>query len=659
MQENRQTGPGHGNVLCFSVAPYHFCLPAIEVVSIIMPPRLTRLPFSPADVPGIFEYLGEIATCFDLRRKFSLPSRADRESGRLLLGRDEGALLAFLVDKVSDIRRTETLDWHTVPIPTAARRVVDGCYLDGDEIILATSISGLHRCDASTFNSISRITLNTLTERGDAPESSVAPTRAPTPGSGADVADGDVGVSDDITKPFTGAIVAFPGAAETLPARDSGATDVAQSPAPATRHADGPGKATGGHGGRAFTADGPSRQPHIRALPTRHAGPSAIPEHSNKALTPAADGDGRSLPTRTAATPAIRSDGSGDAALSAAALKAGNRAPLQRQYPAGMAAVAVTTPTASSHSSRPESCATAGHAAIPTPLDSGAIAVFGKPDQTVTATPGADDTVIDDMRAQRRHTVNAMPAGVWWLWPIAAGLLLLSIAYPLFIAGDSGAVAPLPATRTFRDSAQTAARQRPSGAAGATTTQPRVVAPVAMKTAQTAQPAGQDRQAVASDLQEVLRIEDSDLLIRIERDRNTSPAIRPAVSAAMDTDARPVPDAAQSTITADPGHKSVVTEDLPQSPASGQKQLQSSPDEPVQVVIASATPADNKTERVIRPGEFIRHRVVRGDTLWDIARHYLGDPFRYPQLARLSRIRNPDLIYPGDLVTISRRENVN
>jgi len=48
----------------------------------------------------------------------------------------------------------------------------------------------------------------------------------------------------------------------------------------------------------------------------------------------------------------------------------------------------------------------------------------------------------------------------------------------------------------------------------------------------------------------------------------------------------------------------------------------------------------------------IRHVVVSGDTLWDIAAQYLGDPFQYPELARLSQIRDPDLIYPGDVIRI-------
>ena len=51
------------------------------------------------------------------------------------------------------------------------------------------------------------------------------------------------------------------------------------------------------------------------------------------------------------------------------------------------------------------------------------------------------------------------------------------------------------------------------------------------------------------------------------------------------------------------------------------------------------------------------HVVVRGDTLWDIAKKYVGDPFRYPELTELSNIRNPDLIHPGDIVRIEIREN--
>ena len=53
------------------------------------------------------------------------------------------------------------------------------------------------------------------------------------------------------------------------------------------------------------------------------------------------------------------------------------------------------------------------------------------------------------------------------------------------------------------------------------------------------------------------------------------------------------------------------------------------------------------------------HIVVRGDTLWDIAAHYLGDPFRYPELAELSHIKDPHWIYPGDVIRIVRKKSIS
>ena len=49
------------------------------------------------------------------------------------------------------------------------------------------------------------------------------------------------------------------------------------------------------------------------------------------------------------------------------------------------------------------------------------------------------------------------------------------------------------------------------------------------------------------------------------------------------------------------------------------------------------------------------HVVEKGDTLWDIAKSYVGNPFEWPNIWRKNpQIEDPHWIYPGDEVSLSQ-----
>lgn len=68
------------------------------------------------------------------------------------------------------------------------------------------------------------------------------------------------------------------------------------------------------------------------------------------------------------------------------------------------------------------------------------------------------------------------------------------------------------------------------------------------------------------------------------------------------------------------------------------------------VVLATQVHADEVQLRADYPDQ---HKVVKGDTLWDISNTFLNTPWMWPEIWHVNpQIENPHLIYPGDIVRL-------
>lgn len=152
-----------------------------------------------------------------------------------------------------------------------------------------------------------------------------------------------------------------------------------------------------------------------------------------------------------------------------------------------------------------------------------------------------------------------------------------------------------------------------------------------------------------------IRDDDEGITIVLHQPRSSAPPTPEETGRTM-PDGTPTPSAttglqeagAEKPDPAESGHEAKETDTAEPKPSSRA--------EATDTAVSKSRPKAEAPDNGASPAPVIQreivHIVVRGDTLWDIAARYVHDPFRYPELARLSRIRDPDRIYPGDRVRI-------
>ncbi len=122
---------------------------------------------------------------------------------------------------------------------------------------------------------------------------------------------------------------------------------------------------------------------------------------------------------------------------------------------------------------------------------------------------------------------------------------------------------------------------------------------------------------------------------------NTATAPQPQLAAA------PQPKMAAAS------EQQMVSTPRPQPTVAPQQQLAATPQPPMAAAEATASPEKSSPSVVVVP-KITTATVVRGDSLWRISRRTYGGGLRYAVIYEANRkqIRDPDLIYPGQIFVL-------
>lgn len=585
-------------LLRFRVGPFRFCVPAVEVEGIIVPPQLTVIPLNPPHSKGVFMHHQRLASAISLRSKFGLPDHDDGNLGQLVLGVVSVGLVGFWVDEVYETVDASELEWRDMPdfVPHAA---FESFAVRDRDVVMASTMQKLYDVPAEEMASMLTSMRETYDLPADIPPVASEVQPASNDGDGDEDAFGDL--TDGAEKAST-----TDAANSNDSANDSGADtdaagvsrdDAADKTVIAEDSANKAPASPGGDGARSS----------VIKFPEHRKGSSAQPGGAPVSSASTA-GNRRPDAAGTRERHAWRGQRPASSIHSTTRTSTGHST---ARTSTGHSASTVRPQT--EFSGREHRGATANPGTFAGGTYAGSIhratqQARYQPDTTVGGGSRYDDSQYVDSRQhdEERKSDN----GMWWLLA-AALLLLMLLAYWLWPnSDDQGSVSSYPNQNyrepySFRDS--TPAPSAPVESEPVNRTEERVPVPAPQSPPAPAlvsepEPVAQQAPATAptdTTSNEVYRLEGKDVTLTVERKRN----------AAEDTGATSTPQP-PSTI-----------DDNPQ------------------------------------PGyrEFV-HVVVKGDTLWDIAAKYLKNPFRYPELARLSKIKNPDLIYPGDTVRIRARE---
>lgn len=661
-------------LLIFRVGPVYCCAPVAPVQGIIVPPHLTRPPGSTRAEPGIFRYQGKVFRVFDLRERFGVAAEDRDRVGRFIITQIDTALLGFWVDAIGDVLPRPGQGWSDLP-PQVPREVFSQAFIHQGRITLLTDFASVRKLRSGQL----AVHLAQLKAEQGAAEPkpaaiSTAPDNRKREGPRIETERSSSGKDD--RKP---AIVRFdlpPVERSPLAANGFEIRRQQVAPTPAASDVDKrPVRDTVGAGKRA--------DPVVRDTP-KISGKENSPRSN---FRPPIDRQRPNASVRRAA----ESPASKDPSPAAGTRPSRVRDPVT-PLSTGAANTSPVSMTAPAPSHSPSTLTVALVVLLllgtgswyiwdlffpgsdtPTFRQQTKIGSAKQPDEggQIVSTESASTAPSPVSGSQSNSTVSGQDPSI------------VKREVPETIRKESTADSPNKLSITLVDAAETDTRapasevdpveDRRRKEVESTTADKNVVTEFVTEMAPPSESASvtlrRDAEGYVIEIHEPVQAAESSQPkdATEERDEAGEPATAATTSVdTMETSASVEQGQTESATAeakanegAHPATGDASADLAPTEPALVEPEITTSVEPPVsdakesQPALVPGTLMVTDPSRVLRK-QILIHVVMKGDTLWHIAIRYLGDPFRYPELARLSDIRNPDLIYPGNKVRIIR-----
>ena len=104
VQAGSMEGPAtHIQMACFSLGDKLFAVDIMRIREILVPQKLSPLPFASDLLEGVINLRGSVIPVMDMRKRFGMPVAENKTAGKLLIVSLVGQSLALVVDDVMEI----------------------------------------------------------------------------------------------------------------------------------------------------------------------------------------------------------------------------------------------------------------------------------------------------------------------------------------------------------------------------------------------------------------------------------------------------------------------------------------------------------------------------------------------------------------------------